>query len=162
MKEKDSLLLDLLKKEESFDMPSGLTKSVRIFVSNSLKFDAKSSNLIKKFVSFCYEALGLKEDYECTLADDRKKYKILTTAVCQFEKKQFKVYCKGRSLADILRSISHEMSHLKQHEEGLYPIHDIGKIPHHQDEKEFQANAMSGSLLSLFADKVGKNKVYDN
>lgn len=162
MKDKEFPLLDLLEREDSTEIPDRLTSSVRIFVSNSLDFDKKQSIIIKKFVSFCYNALNLKESYKCILVDDREKFKILTTAACNFDTNHFKVYCKGRSISDILRSISHEMSHLKQHESGLYPIQDIGKKPHHQDEKEFQANAMAGSLVSIFANKIGRNKVYEN
>ncbi len=162
MKNKDKPLQDLLKREESIEVPHKMNSSFKIFFSKSLNFNDIQSRSIQQFVSFCYEALELKDEYTCKLVDDREKFFIMTTAACDFDLKEVRIYCRGRALADILRSISHEMSHLKQHEAGLYPIEEIGKFLHHKDEREFQANSMAGSLLSLFADKVGKNIIYDN
>ena len=68
-----------------------------------------------------------------------------------------KIYCQSRSLADILRSIGHEMFHLRQHEMDLIPVK---KKLHHLNPVEWHANIAGGSLLSYFADITGKDKIY--
>jgi Zn-dependent peptidase ImmA (M78 family) len=57
----------------------------------------------------------------------------------------------------MLRSIAHEMYHLRQHELGLVPRK---MKQHHLSPIEWQANAAAGSLLSYFAQKVGRDKIY--
>jgi len=57
------------------------------------------------------------------------------------------IYGKNRALADIMRSVAHEMTHMMQNQMGLIrgPIRDAGGF--HED----QANAKAGELIKLFA-----------
>jgi len=126
-------------------------------VEKGLHIDKKDLAIIKKFCDTAADAMGLEGNYKCYLSDDRKISKIVTTAICDFSRSNIRIYCHQRGLADILRSIAHEMYHLRQHENGLVPRN---MKQHHLEPIEWQANAAAGSLLSYFAQKVGKDKIY--
>jgi len=62
-------------------------------------------------------------------------------------------------LADVLRSVAHEMTHMMQDEMGLIkgPIRDAGGF--HED----QANAKAGEIIKLFAkSKKGRRAIYES
>lgn len=131
---------------------------ISIKISKGLNISDEDKKLIKNFCDLCSDMLGMKGDYNCFLAADRKKAKIVTTAICSFSENSIKIYCHDRALADILRSIAHEMFHLKQHELNL--IHRKKSKEHHLNPIEWHANVAGGSLLSYYAQKVGKDKIY--
>jgi Zn-dependent peptidase ImmA (M78 family) len=135
------------------------SRGPKIMMSTGLELSPKHKKIIMKFCKFVYEMLELTEDYSCFLSANRKAAGIQTTAVCVYDDKKVSVYCKNRSLADILRSIAHEMFHLKQHEMNL--VHHK-MPPHHLNPIEWDANIAAGSLLSFFAQKVGRDKIYES
>ena len=105
-------------------------------------------NLLNEFVTFAVQFLEIKSKPLITLKADRKGLK--TYAQFEFGNgKQPKVatYVKGRSLADIMRSIAHELVHCKQLEDGELdgekPKDIGGKI-------EDDANAIAGQLVKTF------------
>ena len=61
--------------------------------------------------------------------------------------KIIRVYGKGRALVDIMRSVSHELVHHKQWEDGRLEVKpaDIGS------EEENEANAIAGIMIKKFA-----------
>ena len=65
-----------------------------------------------------------------------------------------KVYGRNRALADVLRSIAHELTHMMQDETGLIqgPVQDAGGF--HED----QANARAGEIIKLFAKSTPERK----
>jgi len=69
-----------------------------------------------------------------------------------------RVYGKNRSLADVMRSVAHEMTHMMQDEQNLLHgnVKDAGGF--HED----QANAKAGELLKLYAKKPGRKKIYES
>lgn len=134
-----------------------LSGDFSIFIHENLELEKVDEKLIKDFCDLCYSMLELTGTYECFLCNDRKSEKIKTTAICFFDKGSVKIYCQSRSLADILRSIGHEMFHLRQYEMDLIPVK---KKLHHLDPVEWHANIAGGSLLSYFADITGKDKIY--
>jgi len=134
------------------------TSNFSIFIDKGLKIEKKDQKIIRDFLSLCVDSLELEGEYKCFLSANRKRSHIVTTAICSFSENRIKIYCHGRSLADMLRSIAHEVFHLRQHELGLVP-EKITK-PHHLSPIEWQANIAGGSLLSYFAQKVGKDKIY--
>ena len=156
MKRLDSvkIVLDNLRDEHQKISDS----KVKILKSRDLDLHDNSEDLIKQFVKFCCEMMELQNDYDCYLSADRKKSKIKTTAVCSFNERNIRIYCKDRALADVLRSIAHEMFHLKQHELGL--VHNNIKKKHYLSPIEWDANIVAGSLISFFALKTGRDKVY--
>lgn len=156
MKRLDSvkIVLDNLRDEHQKISDS----KVKILKSRDLDLHDNSEDLIKQFVKFCCEMMELQNDYDCYLSANRKKSKIKTTAVCSFNEGNIRIYCKDRALADVLRSIAHEMFHLKQHELGL--VHNNTKKKHYLSPIEWDANIVAGSLISFFALKTGRDKVY--
>lgn len=128
-----------------------------IFVHEDLELEKADEKIVKDFCNLCYSMLELTGEYECYLCDNRKDSKIKTTAICAFGESNIRIYCKNRSLADILRSIGHEMFHLRQCEMDLVPVK---QGPHHLSPVEWHANIAGGALLSYFANELGKDKIY--
>jgi hypothetical protein len=126
-------------------------------IEKGLHIDKEDQIIIKKFCDVAAAAMGLEGNYKCYLSNDRKISKIVTTAICDFSRSNIRIYCHQRALADMLRSIAHEMYHLRQHELNLVPRK---MKQHHLSPIEWQANAAAGSLLSYFAQKVGRDKIY--
>ena len=133
------------------------TRPIKVMISKGLEIDREDQKLISSFCEMCASSLGLSENYKCYLSDDRGRAKIVTSAICDFSRKNIRIYCRQRALADILRSIAHEMFHLRQSELGLVPK-NLKK--HHLSPIEWHANAAAGSLLSYFAQQVGRDKIY--
>jgi hypothetical protein len=149
------MLMSILNKKK---MDQHSKKKVKIMRSSGLDLTTKQRKMIYDFVNFVYDSLNLTGDYKCYLSANRKSAGIKTTAVCAYSEKRISVYCKERALADILRSIAHEMFHLRQNELDIVP-HDMP--PHHLNPIEWEANIAAGSMLSYFAQMVGRNQVYE-
>jgi hypothetical protein len=132
--------------------------SVRLFLEKDLLVKDEAKRILELYVQYCSRALSLKEEYKCYLVADRKKHNIETTAVCEYELKTIKIFCRGRLLPDVLRSIAHEMFHLKQLESGMRPSK---KYLHFSSELEDGANEVAGKLLNAFTEVMGHNEIYD-
>jgi hypothetical protein len=159
MKSSD-LLNDVIRKmsrSETEDMSESDSRNFRLMVGKDCDMDSEDLRIINEFLDQCAKTLDLNDEYRCYLASDRKKSKIKTTAICSFSSKNIRIYCKSRSLADVLRSIAHESFHLRQHEVEAVPRN---MPPHHLNPIEFDANVFGGSMLSLFALKKGRDKIY--
>lgn len=102
---------------------------------NPEKFDR-----IREFVKFCFKKLDLKVKPRIRLASKND-----TTALGYFipDTNTIVVVEKGRHQMDIMRTLAHELVHLKQTETHT-PIGDTGS----DDENE--ANAMAGVLLRVW------------
>jgi hypothetical protein len=131
--------------------------NISLKTSKALNISKEDRKIIRDFCGMCARLLELEHQYDCFLEADRKRSKIITTAICSFSENNIRIYCHERSLADILRSIAHEMFHLRQHELDLVPKN---LKQHHLSPIEWHANAAGGSLLSYFAQKVGRDKIY--
>jgi hypothetical protein len=144
------------KLEDGLDLSN--QTNIKVLIDKNLNISPEDRKLIREYCAMCEEAMGIEGDYKCYLSSNRKRSHIITTAICTFSDGNIKIYCHERGMADILRSIAHEMFHLRQHELDLVP-HKIKK-PHHLSPIEWHANIVGGSMLSYFADKVGKDKIY--
>jgi len=150
------LLKELMRKlENGFD--NNRVRTMTVMISKGLHIDKQDQKLIFDFCDMCANMLDLAESYECYLSSDRKKSKIVTTAICDFDRNNIRIYCHQRALVDILRSIAHEMYHLRQCELDLVPKQ---MKQHYLNPIEWHANVAAGSLLSFYAQKVGKDKIY--
>lgn len=155
---KRAQLLKHVMKSLNDEVEVGGSSSIKILIDKGLKISKEDQRLIRDYCSMCCRALGIEGDYKCFLSANRKRSHIITTAICSFSDESIKIYCHERAMADILRSIAHEMFHLRQHELDLIPREM--KKPHHLNPIEWHANVAGGSLLSYFASKVGKDKIY--
>lgn len=115
--------------------------------------------LLSHFVKYCVRALNLHEDLHVFVVDNRQKYGIETTATYTSEDHTIYVYGKGRSFVDILKSISHEMVHSRQHQDG---IDKRNYYLHFNSELEDEANANGMSLLNAYTEVMGRDLIYDN
>ena len=106
------------------------------------------NKLLKKFIGFAIKELGIqKPPTSLTLSRDNNMAKTNHT-FGSFDPNNDKIwlYVKNRNMADLLRTLAHELVHRKQAEDGRidYNSGDTGS------EIENEANAMAGVLLRKF------------
>jgi hypothetical protein len=101
------------------------------------------------FCEFCYKELSLKKYPSIVIKNNKDGLK--TFANFSFDKNSgFKpiimVYGKNRLLADIMRSLAHELVHYKQYEDRELDgeIKDVG------GDIENEANAKAGELVKKY------------
>ena len=116
--------------------------------------DKLSKYTILKFIKFVSDELTLNRPFKVKLVKQRDD-DLRTYAYYNQTNGDVKVYCKDRGLADVLRSIAHELIHHQQNETGKLevPTQDIG------GEIEDEANAKAGVLVKKFIkhDELGSN-----
>ena len=128
---------------------------MKLYIDKKLGLDENKINLASEFCVFCGDHLNITGPYKIFMVAERQPHSISTTAVYEMGNNTCKVYCKDRSLADCLRSIAHEMTHMMQDQLGLLKgkIRDAGGF--HED----QANAKAGEILKLFAKSKPERKM---
>ena len=104
--------------------------------------------LLKKFIGFAIEELGIqKPPKSLTLSRDNEAARSMHT-FGSFNPNNDKIwlYVKNRNMADLLRTLAHELVHRKQAEDGRidYTSGETGS------EIENEANAQAGVLLRKF------------
>jgi len=128
-----------------------ITESTDTVDFEGMKLKDEQIDVIKEFIKYAAKSLGLKKLPEgLTLSYNTAEAKARHT-FGYFDPNNNKVwlYVKDRNVADILRTLGHELVHRKQDEEGRvnYGSGDTGS------EIENEANAQAGVLLRNF----GKN-----
>ena len=132
---------------------------MKLYIDKELGYPPEKINLAGQFILFCANKLPIEGEFEVHLVNSREHHGISTTALYEVGNNCCKVYCKNRALADVLRSVAHEMTHMMQDQLGLL----IGNIRRdaggfHED----QANAKAGELIKLFAkSKPGRKAIYE-
>lgn len=112
------------------------------------KSSKKQMDLLHSFVKFACEYLKLDKP-SIKIQFNRKG--LVTTA--SYGGNNICVYGKDRALVDILRSIAHEMVHMKQDAEGR-----LQQVDHAQNNAagspiENEANAQAGVLIRMFGEE---------
>jgi hypothetical protein len=115
--------------------------------------------MLGHFVDYCARGLHIEHDVHVIIVDNRQKYEIETTAQYEPDRQIIFVYGKGRSFVDVMKSISHEMVHVKQYEVGFI---DRPYYLHFHSELEDDANVEGMSLLNAYTDVMGRDLIYDN
>ena len=130
----------------------------KLYICPKLDLDTEKTLLISDFINFCCEELPIRGGCKIHIVSDREANRISTTAVYMVGENDIRVYGKNRSLADVMRSVAHEMTHMMQDEQNLLHgnVRDAGGF--HED----QANAKAGELLKLYAKKPGRRKIYES
>lgn len=123
-------------------------------INESLISKEEKSEIIRDFIKYCIKELDIKTKCKIILTNDKSKTE--TLAHYNSEKKEIVVYVKGRLLADSLRSLAHEIFHLKQNELNLLKP-DSGKTG---SNIENEANAGAGIIIRNY----GKNNkdIFEN
>jgi cytidyltransferase-like protein len=109
---------------------------------------ANDKKLLKQFIGFAIKELGIqKPPTSLTLSRDNNAAKTMHS-FGSFNPNNDKIwlYVKNRNMADLLRTLAHELVHRKQAEDGRidYNSGETGS------EIENEANAMAGVLLRKF------------
>jgi len=110
---------------------------------------------IAKFLRFVKKELTLVKPFKVVLVTQRDD-SLKTYAYYDPKSFELKVYIKNRGLADILRSIGHELVHHKQNEQGRLEqaVQDVG------GEIEDEANSRAGSLIKKFGYENPELQIY--
>ena len=114
-----------------------------------MKLDDNKKKILTEFVKFVRDELEIEKMPTIALQNGKKN--IRTTANYDYtkENKIIKINIKDRALVDIMRSISHEMTHHKQYEQGRLKV----KPPDIGGEIEDEANAKAGQFIKMFGKK---------
>lgn len=104
--------------------------------------------LLDTFLGFACEFLNVKKP---KVELKFKRDDLVTTA--SYTDKIVKVYAKDRALVDIMRSIAHELVHLKQDKEGRLKEKDFKKNNDAGSPIENEANAKAGEIIRNFGQK---------
>lgn len=128
-----------------------LTESVKpiqfeILVDRQLDYDKKKIDVIRQYIRFVIKELKIEGMFKLVFTTEKDKLGVKTTAYYRDQDKMIVVYSKNRMLGDVLRSVTHELVHKKQYEEGriTQPIPDVG------GEIEDEANAKAGAIIKVF------------
>ena len=116
-------------------------------------------DIVKDFLFYCKSSLEIHHPYDVYFVYNREQYKIKTAAVCRHETKKIFIYVKGRAFSDVLKSLAHEMVHVKQHERHLKVKHEF---LHFHSKNEDEANMMGVSLFNAYAEVKGNDLIFDN
>lgn len=112
-----------------------------------MKLTKENVEKITKFAKHCIKELGLKGKIKITLA---KRQTGMPTAG-YFDPNTCEVFVavNNRAIADIMRTIAHELTHCRQQQQGAeFPHDDEGLQP-----LEDEANTMSGRLVRFYGRK---------
>ncbi len=124
-------------------------RKFKVFIKKGVNnIDEVKLKLIKKFLKFCCDELNIDKDLELHLTHKRGD-RIKTTASYSPTDDQIWTYVKNRNmLADILRSIAHEIRHYKQKIDGvLIPTSGNSGSKH-----ENEAHCFSGKAIRMFGE----------
>ena len=108
--------------------------------------DKKKSSL-DEFVKFVVKELKIKNPPSIAIQNGRGKIKTTASYDYTKENKIIRVNGKNRALVDIMRSLSHELTHHKQWEDGKLKV----KPPDIGGPIEDEANAKAGQFIKMFA-----------
>ncbi len=128
---------------------------MKLYVDKGLHYNPEQMKLAGEFILFCSDSLPIEGDFEVHMVNSREPHGISTTALYEVGNNCCKIYCKNRALADVLRSVAHEMTHMMQDQIGILKgnIRDAGGF--HED----QANSKAGELIKLFAKSSPERKM---
>ena len=113
---------------------------------------------IVSFIKFVIKEIDIKSTFSIELSEDKQKFK--TFAYYEPSSNKIAIYIKDRSIADVLRSIAHELVHHKQNQQNKLKVShpDVGVFDTNcninKDDIENQANAIAGSLIKKYGKTI--------
>jgi hypothetical protein len=129
-----------------------------IKVSYSKKIDnlnpAKFKHL-SMFLKFCRDELDITNDIRVFLLTKKNNLNITTGGYNPKDKCVYTI-SEGRQIADVLRTIAHELVHQKQDLQGKI----TGNIPDIGGVIEDTANAIAGRLVKMYVKKYDARDIY--
>ena len=130
-------------REDAGSTWDGVNPTTNMFLNERTDEDT-----ITDFVAFCVDQLGIKQSPEIKFRKDpawsqRRK----TFGQFNHETNQLEISLAGRHIMDVLRTVAHELTHMRQNEVDKLPP-DAGETG---SEWENEANAMAGVLMRDYA-----------
>lgn len=110
---------------------------------------------ITMFLKFCRDELGITNDIRIFLLTRKNKLNITTGGYSPVDKCVYTI-AEGRQIADILRTVAHELVHQKQDLQGKIQ----GQIPDIGGVIEDTANAIAGRLVKMYVKKYDARDIY--
>lgn len=106
--------------------------------------DPKKFDILKHFIRYCKKELNIQSLPKISMINDKsfvENYR--SFGEYNPNERSVKVFYLGRNLADVCRSLAHELTHHRQHELGsiYYGAGDTGS------DIENDANAMAGIIM---------------
>ena len=118
-------------------------------MKNTMFRDKKSQKLLKDFVKYVVTKLGIKKDAKLHLLTTRIP-RVNTAGIFNPHTSEITVSFHNRAMADVFRTIAHELTHHHQSE--------LKKVKDNMTKKERlaiedEANVMSGRFVHEFGEK---------
>ena len=130
--------------------PSKLLKKALLRRKRPLAEEHKIADHIEKFKSYVAMELGLTDVPEVNIIDSKEEAKVNTSfGGYSPSNRSINVNVGGRHIADILRTLAHELVHHKQNEEGRLTRY-AGETG---SEFENEANSKAGVLMRNYGKK---------
>jgi hypothetical protein len=129
-----------------------------IKISYSKKIDSLNPVKFKHisvFLKFCRDELGITNDIRVFLLAKNNKLQITTGGYNPSDKCVYTI-AEGRQIADVLRTLAHELVHQKQDLQGKIK----GNIPDIGGVIEDTANAIAGRLVKMYVKKYDSREIY--
>jgi hypothetical protein len=126
-------------------------QKLRLFKAKGCpELEERSLALLVKFLTFVIKELGLGEQEVKIRLLGANPQEPITTGAYQPDTKTISTIIAGRHLVDYCRTISHELTHMKQDVDGRIkgPQQEIG------GEIEDEANALSGRFVKHFIKNI--------
>lgn len=101
--------------------------------------------ILNKFAFHCIKELGIRSDVKVDLLTERDK-RYPSAGGYNPNNNQITIVIKNRAIADVLRTLAHELTHMKQKQTiDSFPESDEELQPY-----EDEANIMSGRLVRFW------------
>ena len=129
-----------------------------IKISYSKKLDNLSPVKFKHLSSFlkiCRDELDITNDIRVFLLTKKNKLNITTGGYNPNDKCVYVIF-EGRQIADIVRTVAHELVHQKQDLQGKIK----GEVPDIGGVIEDTANAIAGRLVKMYVKKYDARDIY--
>lgn len=132
-------------------MSKELTEKYNTLLLEAKHSDKKRKDIVQKFIMFACEELGIKKCPHVALnrrEDFGPKYK--SFGYFDLGENKIVVASSNRNLADILRTLAHEMVHYKQKQNDEISLDNATEAGADGSEIENEANSKAGVLLRKF------------
>ena len=128
--------------EDATSTPSGVSASTNMFLDDVQ--GTKPEDLLKEFVKYCHERLGLTGNMKIKLRRD-PQWSVRNATFGRYNPNMqaLEVAWGNRHIMDIFRTVAHELVHQKQNQDKVQP-EDAGDTG---SEWENEANAIAGVLM---------------
>jgi hypothetical protein len=128
----------------------------KVHIDPEIEFDDVKKDIINKFLTFVGNWFNWDKLPSIIFTSNRNKG--MTSGCYDISNEQAHVYCRNRSIADILRSLAHELVHHNQNITGQLKA---DKIPDVGGKIEDDANSIAGQIVKSFGKQENNSIIYD-